>query len=274
LILRLPKTLAANDAMSAYRHLLATWIRLALNIAQGRSGLDLPAFTSERSAYGRIDAIAARDKFRGIVVAAPHGSFDWHTGEMVEELSYRTRLPAVITRGFTPTECDGWRINVNRPSERRYPTDTVERKTQRAGKVYEQFSATVARLAGGPLSFYVDMHQNGEVDAIDVATVGISIEQASQIKALYQRLRDETLVQFPGVASVKFAIEPVDQVAIGAWDAKDHGILRRAHSALHIELPSHLVLAQRQARRAYTLILSRLIQEIIRQGIVPGASTL
>jgi len=64
-----------------------------------------------------------------------NGSFDWYTVELVEEMSYRTVLPAVVTRGFTPTECGGWGIDVNRPTKRRYPTDTVERVTDRAREV-------------------------------------------------------------------------------------------------------------------------------------------
>lgn len=268
LILRLPKALANDGSYIAYRNLLAAWVRLALDIAERRTAANLPAFTSEQTTYGRIDAIKARNAGRGVVLGAPHGSFDWYTGELVEELSYRTKLPAVIARGFTPTEGGGWRINVNRPSERRYPTDTVERKTPRASKVYEQYTAAVARVSGGPLNLYLEIHQNGEIDNIDVATAGITAGQAMQIKTIYQQLREQTLTKFPGVAKVNLVMEPVDQVVIGAWAAKDHGIFRQASSALHFELPSHLVLTQRQARSAYTAILAQLIQEMVDRRIV------
>ena len=177
LILRIPSILAAEPARAAYRNILAAWVNEARSISMDdrvlRQEIDVTPMP-----LGRIDSIAGRDDRRGIVIGAPHGSFDWYTGELVEELSYRTALPAVITRGFTPIECGGWRINVNRPSERRYPTDTIERKTERAEEIYRRYSASVLKASGGPLDLYIDMHQNSEVDDIDVATVGITRRQA------------------------------------------------------------------------------------------------
>jgi hypothetical protein len=58
-------------------------------------------------------------------------------------------------------------------------------------------------------------------------------------------------------------IEPVDQVAIGAWAAKDHGILKVAPRSLHFEMPSHRVFYRQNARRAYRKILAELILRIV-----------
>jgi hypothetical protein len=244
-----------------YREILAKWLRDALAIAR-RDSANLPAIQIQKLAYGRIDSIASRKNFRGIVIAAPHGSFDWYTSELVEELSYRTSLPAVVTRGFTPNECGGWRINVNRPTERRYPTDTVERSTDRAKDVYNQFKKSVFAAAHGPLDLYIDMHQNGTEENIEVAVLGITRAQAKAIKTAYRAIRDRVLGDEPEVARVNLIIEPLDQVAIGAWAAKDHGILRLANSSLHFELPSHRVFFRERARRAYTKILAELIDRI------------
>ncbi len=262
LILRLPSVLTDDPVRAVYQNILAAWVNEARSISTGdrapRQEID---FT--QMPLGRIDSIAARNDRRGIVIGAPHGSFDWYTGELVEELSYRTSLPAVIARGFTPTECGGWRINVNRPSERRYPTDTIERITVRAGEVYRRYSAAVFKAARGPLDLYIDMHQNGEVDDIDVATVGITRSEAQAIKTAYAQIRDQVLRKFPDAAKVNLVIEPVDQVAIGAWAAKDHGILSLAKSSLHFEMPSHRVFYRDPDRRAYRKILAELIVQIV-----------
>jgi hypothetical protein len=263
LIIRMPHTLSDDRVQVVYRNILAAWVSEAKSISM-ENRARLPEIDVAPMPFGRIDAIAARDDRRGIVIGAPHGSFDWYTGELVEELSYRTSLPAVITRGFTPTECGGWRIDVNRPTERRYPTDTIERKTKRAWEIYQRYSATIFRVARGPLDLYIDMHQNSDVDDIDVATVGISRADAQTIKFAYQRIRDVVLQDFPGVAKANLVIEPVDQVAIGAWAAKDHGILRLAKRSLHFELPSHRVFSRDLARRAYRKILVELISVIVR----------
>ena len=262
LILRIPNVLAGDHVRVVYQDILAAWVSEARSLSMNYRA-PLPEVDVTPMALGRIDAIPARSDRRGIVIGAPHGSFDWYTGELVEELSYRTSLPAVIARGFTPTECGGWRINVNRPTERRYPTDTIERNTARAGEVYQRYSETVFSAARGPLDLYIDMHQNGEVDDIDVATVGITRSEAQAIKTDYQQIRDQVLRKFPDAAKVNLVIEPVDQVAIGAWAAKDHGILSIAKSSLHFEMPSHQVFYRDTDRRAYRKILAELIVQIV-----------
>ena len=133
LILRLPEVLTLPEIKSVYRDIITKWVMEASAMARSTSS-EWPKVQMKRLPYGRINVIPSRNNTRGVVIGAPHGSFDWHTSELVEELSYRTSLASVVTRGFTPTECGGWRINVNRPTERRYPTDTIERATDRAEK--------------------------------------------------------------------------------------------------------------------------------------------
>jgi len=258
LVLRLPKLPAGEQ--SIYREILGRWVLQASAVAR-RTKAQVRAET-ENSAYGRIDIIPSRKNIRGIVIGAPHGSFDWYTRELVEELSYRTALASVVTRGFTPTECDGWRINVNRPTERRYPTDTLERTSDRAKEVYRQFAHSVFEASGAPLNLYIDIHQNSTEPGIEVATLGITRNQAVRIKKAYAEIRNHVLRDLPEVAKVDLNIEPVDPVSIGAWAAKDHGILRLAKSSLHFELPAQSIFYRDAARRAYTKILAELIDFI------------
>jgi hypothetical protein len=99
-------------------------------------------------------------------------------------------------------------------------------------------------------------------DNIDVATLGVSPVQAQTIKAAYQQIRERVLSGYAGVAKVDLRIEPIDQVGIGAWATKDHGILRLAKHSMHVELPAHRVLHDEKARQAYTTILTELIDRI------------
>jgi len=177
-------------------------------------------------------------------------------------MSYRTGLPAVIARGFTPTECGGWRIDVNRPSERRYPADTVERVTHRAREVFQKYSQTVLKAADGALDLYIEMHQNGTQENIEVATLGIPRDEARRIKRAYADIRDRVLLEEKAVPKINLLIEPVDSVEIGAWAAKDRGMLRRAKASLHFELPSQRMFYRERSQRAYTKILIELVDRI------------
>ena len=212
--------------------------------------------------YGRIESVPSRKHQNGIVIGAPHGTFDEHTDELVSQVSYRTGLAAVIALGFTPTECAGWRINVNRPTERLYPSDSIEIHSARAQEVYHTFKQSVLEASHGSLSLYVDIHQNGRQKDIEVATVGISREQARFIKKTYREARDRVLRLAPGVTSVDLLIEPIDNIEIGAWAAKAQGILGLAQKSLHFEFPLYNTLGSSKARESYTEIVGVLLDQI------------
>ena len=268
LILRLPRVLAVPRYKAVYGGLLTSWVKKALAIAKNSKG-DFPEVDIKRVPFGRIESTPSRNGSRGFVIAAPHGSFDWYTSELVEELSFRTALPAIVTRGFTPTECGGWRINVNRPTERRYPTDVNERKTQRSTEIFQRYRDSVFQAAGGPLDLYIEMHQNGSEAHIDVATLGVTRRQAMEIKDAYRKIRDRVLGEIAEVPRVSLVIEPLDAVAIGARGAKEIGMLKLAESSLHFELPAQHVFYSNPARRAYTRILAELIKHIVTQRNLP-----
>lgn len=161
-------------------------------------------------------------------------------------------------------------IGQNLLSERRYLTDTLDRKTERAAEVYERFRDTVFRAAGGRLDTYVEMHQNGSEAIIEVATLGISREEAIAIENDYVAIRDRILQAMPDLIRVNLVIEPVDQVAIGAWAAKDDGMLQLSQRSLHFELPAQRLFYRNRTRRAYTKILSELIDRLVKSR--PGLS--
>jgi hypothetical protein len=170
----------------------------------------------------------------------------------------------VIATGFTPANTgDGWRINVNRPSERHVALTLSEAHTGRAQMVFEQFKKSTLAAAGGQLDLYVEIHQNNGA-RIEVASVGISRDEARLIKNTFLSVRDQTLVGRRDIAIVDLAIEPLDEIEVGAWPAKAEGILKLATKSLHFELPADGVMGSEEHRRVYTLILTQLLTEIAR----------
>ena len=260
--LRLPRVLSREEVKNEYREILALWLTHVFEAAE-RNALRLPQIQVKVMTHGRIELIPSRGAPRGVVIGAPHGTFDQHTAEIVEQLSYQTGLPAVIAKGFTPTQCGGWRINVNRPTETRYSSGEFDLRSERAQKVYHAFKGSVLSAAQENLNLYIDIHQNGRQRKIEVATVGISKAEAALIKNAYREIRDRALRLDPGVESVELTIEPIDVVEIGALAAKAHGMLSVAKKSLHFELPLYNVLVSSKARATYTDILAILLTRTV-----------
>src|SRR5688572_3019176 len=66
----------------------------------------------------------------------------------------------------------------------------------------------VGSLTRREINLYVDIHQNGRQRNIEVATLGISQEEAQLIKGNYRQIRDQVLKLMPGAASVDLLVEP------------------------------------------------------------------
>lgn len=259
LILRLPARLSAGAAQRYYERVLSRWILGALDMIR-RNPTGLPKSEVTVLDFGKIETIPGKQK-TGIVVGAPHGTFDVYTAGTVRQICARSGLAGVIATGFTPTETGGgWRINVNRPSELYYPAGNYEVESARAAKAYQYYKAAVTKAAHGDLRLYFDIHQNGG-QRIEVATVGISQEEARYIKNAYYTLRDQALEGRADIAVVELAIEPLDDIEVGAWAAKSNGILRLARKSLHFELPGDGIMASARHREVYTPILADLISK-------------
>jgi hypothetical protein len=264
----LPPRLAATPAKPIYVKIFSRWVRESLSLIENNPAR-LPQTEITVLDLGKIESIPGRQK-SGIVIGAPHGTFDFYTAGTVREICFRTGLAAVIATGFTPTESgDGWRINVNRPSERHASLTLPEKETARARTAYKQFKDSVLRTARGELALYIDIHQNAG-SRIEVASVGISKTQASFIKETYRGLRDRTLAEQPDIVAVDLAIEPLDEIEVGAWAAKANGILSVAKKSLHFELPSDGIMATSRQRAIYTSILAELVRRIAERLAVPS----
>jgi hypothetical protein len=264
LSVRLPQSLS-QLAEELYTEVLSLWIDEAIWILRNNP-LGLPQIDVELTELGKFELIKSKSKWGtvGVVLGAPHGSYDEYTAEVVKRVSYRTGIAAVIAKGFTPTEGQGWRINVNRPTEKIPYSDGLELHSRRASEVFSAFRDMVFEASGGDLKLYVDIHQYNTDNKIQVATVGITKEQARIIKLLYHKIRSQIIEKEPAIPAVGLWIEPLDEVEIGAWAAKAEGILGLAQKSLHFELPSHKILSPDRTRELYTHLLADLLK-----GCVP-----
>jgi hypothetical protein len=170
---------------------------------------------------GRFDLIPSRKGLAGVVIGAPHGTYD------------NKRLRSSSGSDFGP---DWLRLS-------------------RAG-------SPPRKRAVGDLRLYFDVHQYGG-SSIQIATTGVSAAQAQNLKQRYRQLRDRLLTENPDIEPVKLLIEPQDEVEIGAWPAKAHGILSLARKSVHVELPLHSALGSEKSPNVYIRIVSELITQAV-----------
>jgi hypothetical protein len=264
LSLRIPENLLSGRDLSLYGQVFSEWIKKLERFIHDDLQR-MPQVQVKLMDLGRFDVIPSRIGLAGVVIGAPHGTYDEYTAEIVKRLAFRTGLAAVIARGFTPTEAGGWRINVNRPTEKTFLAPEFEVSTSRSQEAFNGFRNLVLDAAGGDIRLYVDVHQYGRDSTIQIATVGINAAQARSIKQGYQIIRDRLLKVNPDIERVELLIEPLDEVEIGAWAAKANGILSIAEKSLHIELPLHSALRSEKSRALYTNVISEFIKQSIRQ---------
>jgi hypothetical protein len=262
--LRLPEKLFSGAVLSLYTEIFSRWMTEIVQMVR-ENPRGLPQADIKIMDLGRFDLFHSGGTNHGIVIGSPHGTYDAYTAELVQQISHQTGLPAVISRGFTPTEAGGWRINVNRPTEKSYLAPEFEVDSERSQDVYRTYKDLVLKAARGELVLYFDIHQYGG-RRIQVATVGVSLEQAREIKEGFQKIRDRILMNHPDVDLVPFSIEPLDAIEIGAWPAKAKGILTVAKKSLHFELPLYTLFRTEKGRGLYAKILSELLKQIARSG--------
>ena len=259
LSIRILGPLMLRPEKNAYSQILSLWVNEAVKLIR-QNPQKVPEIEVKLMDLGRFELSRPKTALKGVVVGSPHGSFDLNTAEMVKRLGRRTGFAAVIATGFTPTEAGGWRINVNRPTEKAYPPTDFELRSERARKVYKAYKDLVMVASNGALDLYIDIHGYSTGRKIQVATVGVSLEQARKIKSKYREIRDVALKRDSDIVAVDLVIEPLDEIEIGAWPAKAGGILGVARKSLHFELPSELVLQSRKARDVYTRVLGDLLK--------------
>lgn len=196
----------------------------------------------------------------GLVIGAPHGRSDAGTDRISVELARRTGFGLVVA---TYADLDsGRRLNVNRPTEGvQGASPSEEVATAEARQAYEAYVGQVKDVAQGPLHLYVELHGNGRKESagrIEIATVGVSREEAWRLRTLLELIRDAHLGGKPEVPRLDVLVEPLDRLYYTASAVKQVGILRLPQRAIHIELPRA---ARTSGREAYTDVLADFLSQ-------------
>jgi hypothetical protein len=193
----------------------------------------------------------------GFVIGAPHGTTDSATDVIGADLARLTGFSVVIARGFGKLDAEGRRYNVNRPTESvAGGSPAGETESAEARRIYETYDRSVREAAQGPLRYYVEVHGNAHQESagrVEIATVGISTDEAWRLKALLELVRDAHLRSQPGAPRLEVLLGPVDALRYTASQARAGGLLGRSDKALHIELPR---VARTTYREIYTAVLA------------------
>lgn len=193
----------------------------------------------------------------GFVIAAPHGTSDIATDLMGRALARLTGFGLVVATGYANLEGAGRRLNVNRPTESAPGAAArLEVETAAARDVYQAYRRHVTEAAQGTVRFYVEVHGNNRQESagrVEIATVGISRDDAWRLKTLLEMIRDSRLPLEGDVPRLDVWVESQDPVIYTASAAKQSGILAQTPLALHIELPR---VARTTHREIYTTVLA------------------
>lgn len=199
-----------------------------LSLGIGGDGADPQPPQPDEARFSSMGTFKMLDRETQFLIAAPHGKFDEFTGEMVSDFCERVAWDCLIAEGFRQAA----EINVNRPTEGLRLADA--RFTARSTLVYAKYVSRIRRLSPG-VRLYVELHGNDHPetrDQLEIATVGVSVERAREMRAVLERIFEEE-----GLAHVRLRIDVLEDVRYAATHARQYGTLSFLRPAMHIELP-------------------------------------
>ncbi len=216
---------------------LALVVQGCAGLIAGKDSADAPPAAPAGPAGPIAGSVQVEKGRPGIVIAAPHGTSDSATDLMGRELAKLTGFSLVVVTGYTHVDAGG-------------------RRTEPARQVYQAYRRRVTEVAQGPLRLYVEVHGNARPESagrMEIATVGVSRDDAWRLKALLEMINDARLPAEGDVPRLEVWMEPYDSLWYTASAAKQSGILAQTQLALHIELPRA---ARTTYREAYTTVLA------------------
>jgi hypothetical protein len=223
--------------------------------------------TSAAPPGGRIEVRTGRP---GLVIAAPHGTSDASTDAIARELARLTGFGLVVATGFSGLDTGSRRLNVNRPTESAPGTPArLEERTDAAREAYARYRRSVDEAAQGRVQLYVEVHGNGHrdtADRIEIATVGLTRDDAWRIRTLLELVRDAHVDGAEDVPRLEVRVESVDPLRYTAAASKRSGVLGASDRALHIELPRAARIAHRDA---YTVVLAEFLLQSLAVLVPP-----
>jgi hypothetical protein len=237
---------------------LALVLQGCAGLIPGKESIEAPGTTTSRAPAAPTGGSVQIEKGRpGLVIAAPHGTSDAATDVMGRDLARLTGFGLVVVTGYTNVDAVGRRYNVNRPTESAPGAPArQEVETDAARSVYQIYRRQVTDAAQGPVRFYVEVHGNAREESanrMEIATVGVSRDDAWRLKTLLEMIRDARLPSEGDTPRLDVWMEPQDTLWYTASVAKQSGILAQTPLALHIELPRA---ARTTHREEYTTVLA------------------
>ena len=220
----------------------------------GKEAAETTEAPPARTASGQVHAEKGR---AGLVIAAPHGTSDAATDVIGRDLAKLSGFGQVVATGYSQLDAEGRRYHVNRPTEG-VPgaAARLEVETAPARRIYEAYRRRVTEVAQGPLRLYVEVHGNGRVESagrFEIATVGVSRDDAWRLKTLLELIRDARLPADGDVPRLDVWMEPLDPLWYTASAAKRSGLMGQTTVAMHIEMPRA---ARTTYREVYTTVLA------------------
>lgn len=194
------------------------------------------------SSASKADQMIRLGKPSPYILSAPHGSFDLHTGRIVQETC--AALPqwgCIVVTGYRTRKIP---INVNRPTEGISLPPNQESRTPVAEAVYRQYLSIIKSISNDP-KWYIEIHGNARKKSasfIEIATIGLSIEQSKKIALTWT-----PLLHIHGLSEYTLLIEPLHKVHFSAEASKEFGSLSQFQPTLHIELPEALRFEKQEA---------------------------
>ena len=216
-----------------------------------------PILHEEVQGLGHFEFREAADGLEGIVVGAPHGRTDRLSDSLAKSISDRIGAGLVIAYGFRSK-----RISVNQPIVRPRPYPTSSGFPQR-GSVFREYRKILRKAAKGEIDLYIGVHRSEKreaTDRIEVASSGLTFEEAMALKEAYTRIRDR-LAAGKEALRLEMAIEPLERISWRVSGVKHHGVLLIAEKGLNIRLPQSFSSDSGEGLSAE--ILSRWIDEAI-----------
>ena len=130
------------------------------------------------------------------------------------------------------------------------------------GSVYREYRKILRQAAKGEMDLYIGVHRSGQrevADRIEVATSGLTFEEAKALKEAFIWIRDRPVAGREGVR-LEMAIEPLDRISWRVTGVKHHGVLLVAEKGLNLRVPQILVESD---EALYTDLLSQWVREAI-----------
>ena len=188
-------------------------------------------------------SLTVTDRDSRFILAAPHGHYDRHTGDIVDAVCGRVGWNCLVARGFR-TDRDP--LNVNRPTEGVGLAPREERHTDRAARVFDRYRAAWQALGGADAALYVEVHGNSRAESagrLEVAVVGIAGDALAALECLLA-----SALARAGLDALEPWVEGRRRIWFRARSTKWYGILSDTPHALHLEFPRRVRDAPHRAR--------------------------